>query len=75
MSGEGRPSRSAHIAGLAIAAASVACLAAVWVYGLPLLDGTAFEELAYVLYAAGVAAVLAIAEGVTALLRTPEHKA
>jgi len=64
-----------HAVGLAVVAVAFALLAATWRYGLPLLDGTLLEELAYVFYAVAAALILAIAERITAWLFAHRHEA
>ena len=71
--GQSQSSRATHAAGLAIAAVAAACLAMAWVYGLPLLDGTQLEDLAYVVFAGVAAVVLAVADAAAKLLPADVH--
>lgn len=70
MSGEKRLPVAHHLAGLAFVAGIIVCLAALWVYGLPFLRGTIFNDLSLIIYAVAATGFLTLAERVAnALLR------
>ncbi|MFB2553485.1 hypothetical protein [Ensifer soli] len=51
MSDEKKLSVVHHLAGLSLVAGIVVCLAALWVYGLPFLRGSVFNDLFLIIYA------------------------
>ncbi len=62
MSGDRRLTVVHHLAGLAFVAGIIACLAAIWVYGLAVLRGTIFNDLSLIIYAVLAFGFLSLAE-------------
>lgn len=62
MSGDRRLSVVHHLAGLALVTGIIVCLVALWVYGLPLLRGTIFNDLSLIIYAVVALGFLTLAD-------------